>query len=389
MNALLQIASPLQRPSHVSRMFRDIIQRDYPLEVDQHHAREAAAWLMRAQMATGQQGVSRGYSMNVAGWSPPDALASALTAMSLLTGGEWLADDKLIETAVAIGDWIITRQSDSGAVDCEPEVVAKTAACTEAWMMLFEKTTHERFLFASQQAARWLTSLVMDTNRFGRIPKTSAILTARAIAMVDPFDAGIDGRFLTEHVVECVFKNLPRNGSVKPNEISDTAPYPSTFQVATVIDSLLHCCGSLEGSLAIHTKQRALSAAEKTLLRFELNKPRPDAVVPLLPAFFDEKWKSHGKYACNAGCAQTALLWLNAYGSTADGRYLNSVLKILDQLKSQQTLKSADLGVRGAVPGTTPIWRRMGRLHFPTNVTAMLLTALTQQETAIEELKNA
>ena len=389
MIGLAQLHIVPRRPSHIRRLLRDVTRRPYALAKDGRHVQEAVGWLVQAQNACGGRAISGGYSMNAIGWAPADLIASVRATPVLLAAADWLGNQTLVQKATAVGNWMISTQSSPESL-CRrlDNSLVLTAACVSAYTALFNRCGDERFLSAARASSCRLASRIERSSQYRHALRENGLHAAQAILEYRPFDDRAAGDAIARRLVQGVVETARPNGWLGSfGEQSDVSV--RTSRVATTAQSLFCCAGLLEGPLAGKAEQVAVDMAERTMLRFERNKPRPDGEAPMLAEFFDSKWRLHGSHACNAGSAQMARLWLTAYRHTDDARFVNAALKILDQLKSQQALDSTDSTIRGAVPGTMPIWRSAGRPHFPTLVTSALVAALIRQERVIEELQIA
>jgi len=128
------------------------------------------------------------------------------------------------------------------------------------------------------------------------------------------------------------------------------------------------------------------AAAEAIMRRFEFNKRNPYGPPRLLPATLDRNWKSAEPSSCLTGNAQIAIVWMKLYRSTGDARFLNAALKIVDQVKATQSLRSRHPGIRGGVAGAWPIWRCYERLAYPNWAAKFLADAIMIQESIMQDL---
>ncbi|HZP85997.1 MAG TPA: hypothetical protein VFB54_04195, partial [Burkholderiales bacterium] len=79
----------------------------------------------------------------------------------------------------------------------------------------------------------------------------------------------------------------------------------------------------------------------------------------------DEQWQSSVGYACVTGIAQMALCWLRlAQEGEADALREHARLAIA-YVQRTQRLADKDPAVRGAIPGSVPIWGAYSRFEFP------------------------
>jgi hypothetical protein len=101
---------------------------------------------------------------------------------------------------------------------------------------------------------------------------------------------------------------------------------------------------------------------------------------------FDRHWKGAASYRCLTGNAQTAFSWLRLYELTQDARLLNGALKLNDEVKSTQDLKSHNPGIRGGIKGSHPIWGRYIHFSYPNWAAKFFADALMREDKIIQAL---
>lgn len=122
----------------------------------------------------------------------------------------------------------------------------------------------------------------------------------------------------------------------------------------------------------------AARAAEAVLHRFEIRR------YPM--AQYDHEWKSAERFSCLTGNAQIAKCWLNIYEVNHDPRFLNAALKINDFVKSTQDLTSRNVGVRGGIKGSHPVWGRYIRYSYPNWAAKFFVDALVLEDEIMTRL---
>jgi hypothetical protein len=149
------------------------------------------------------------------------------------------------------------------------------------------------------------------------------------------------------------------------------------------------CEGFLE-SYRINKNLQYLHAAEKTAFKmlriFETRK--------MLYAFWDDKWKNHGKYfkslkgefVCMTGNIQISIVWMQLYEETNDIRYLNAAFKMLDFIKYHHDIDSNKEGITGGIKGSFPVYGSYSALMYPNWAAkyfcdALMLKIKLQQQT--------
>jgi len=108
-------------------------------------------------------------------------------------------------------------------------------------------------------------------------------------------------------------------------------------------------------------EERYLRAAEKAA-RGLMEKQRRDG---WLAGTYDDGWTPTASYACVTGVAQMALCWLRLAQIGGDKSYRDAAWRAIAYVKRTQRLEDNDHVVRGAIPGSAPIWGSYSRFEFP------------------------
>ena len=130
--------------------------------------------------------------------------------------------------------------------------------------------------------------------------------------------------------------------------------HPFTHTIAYAIRGFIEV-GVLLG------EQRYLQAAEAAA-RGILAVQREDG---WLAGTYGDGWTPQASYACVTGVAQMALCWLRLYQLSGDESWRQAARRAIGYVKRTQRLDDADAVVRGAIPGSAPIWGAYSRFEFP------------------------
>ena len=385
----LRIAS---RPAHWRVVVRDLLHRREPLCDDAVHLRAAIEWLGRAQEAGGGGGLSAGYSFR-RGWLPPYPETTGYTIPTWLRFAQGGGAPAWAARAEDAGDWEIDIQLPEGGVRGgqginEEPVVFNTGQVILGWCALYRHTGHGRYVEAAARAADWLLSVQGEDGAWRRHTYrdvSHAYHSRVAWALLEAAEATGEPRYrrAAEANVRWVAAAARRNGwidgmSFRPGEAAFTHTIAYTYR------GLLECSQRLDGDVGTTAARLARQGGERLLRRFELNKPHYHADPHPLAATLDHRWRPVDESAsCVSGNAQIALLWLRlAAEAGADRamawRWTNSACKMLDQVKATQSLGSSHAGIRGAVPGSLPVWGWYLRLAYPNWAAKFLADALME-----------
>lgn len=336
---------------------------------DAFHLNEAVEWLKRAQDATPDRGVSRGYSvgwtpyLNVRGWQASYPETTGYIIPTLFDCAARLGNNELRRRAIEMAEWEMDVQMASGAVrggtiaDAPSPAVFNTGQVMLGWLRAESESHDAKYLEASDRAARYLAdtqlpdgSWLKGNSSFARASATTynsrvgwaLILHGRRTGEKRYAEAGINS---LEHTIT----QQARNGWFANNCLSDpTAPLTHTISYA------------MEGLLGGYE----LLGEEKYLRSVRLAADHLVQQIPddgRLPGRLDHEWKPAVSWSCLTGCAQLAAVFLCLFVITRTGQYWEAVEKLLRFLKSTQNCISNDPGLRGGMKGSFPFDGGYGR----------------------------
>ena len=386
------IRTRLYRPSHFRIGLQDYFDLRTPslaLQSNAVHAQAAMQWLCRAQEANGDGGVAARYRLSK-GWAASYPETTGYIIPTFFDCADLTQNEEYRRRALRMADWLLTVQHENGAfpahdVSVLPEPrVFNTGQALLGLVRAFRETGEGIYLQASLRAGEWLAS-VQDAG--GAWTKFEYYHRAHA------YHTDVDWPLLELFVA--TQKNIYRNAAVKnldwvlsqqqPNGWfekcgfkNDEAPFLHT--IAYTISGLIESGALLQPeqpSQNIYARA-ALRASEALLHRYEIR--------DFMAGQFDRNWKATVTYSCLTGNAQTAFNWLRLYEFTQDARFLNAALKLNDYVKSTQDLKSHDLGIRGGIKGSHPLWERYIRYSYPNWAAKFFVDALLLEDKLVNEL---
>lgn len=382
-------------PGHWRVIGRDLLHRSEPLRDNDDHLLAAMQWLARAQdKADCGGGLSAGYSYR-RGWLPPYPETTGYAIPTLLRYAERTGDDDWKRRAVDAGDWEIGIQLPEGGVrggqGVNPDpVVFNTGQVMLGWCALYQHTSEDRYMQAAIRAADWLVSM---QDRDGSWRRHTYENTPHAyhsrVAWPLLLTAAATGDAKYEAAAAAQLRWVA--GRALPNGWVDAMSFrqgddPYTHTIAYTYRGLFESGLHLQGPEGTAAMQLARLGADRLLRRFELNKPHPHADPWPLAATLNAQWQpSDEDYSCVPGNAQIALLWLRLAGTdradpAASLRWTNSALKLLDAVKATQVIRSRHDGIRGAVPGSSPVWGWYLRLTYPNWAAKFLADGIMELE---------
>lgn len=382
-------------PGHWRVIGRDLLHRSETLRSDGEHLLAAMQWLARAQdQANCGGGLSAGYSFR-RGWLPPYPETTGYAIPTLLNFARRTGDDEWARRAVDAGDWEIDVQLPDGGVrggqGVNPDpVVFNTGQVMLGWCALYRHTNQARYLRAAVRAADWLVRIQERDGSWRQhtYENTPHAYHSRvAWPLLETAEAADEPRYRDAAAAQLRWVA----GLAMPNGWIDAMAFrkdddPYTHTIAYTYRGLLESALRLPGPEGTAAMQLARLGADRLLRRFELNKPHPHADPWPLAATLNSHWQPVDEdYSCVPGNAQIALLWLRLAGVDAADpatslRWTNSALKLLDAVKATQAIHSRHDGIRGGVPGSSPVWGWYLRLTYPNWSAKFLADALMELE---------
>ena len=363
----------LGRPSHLYCLSRDLLGVGRQIGSDLEHLDATMGWLRRAQDMTGCGGVSAGYYL-ADGWLPPYPETTGYIIPTFLQYASFQGKQEYFDRAVRMGDWEIEIQLPEGGVrggigiNRQP-IVFNTGQAILGWVQLYGATGDDRFLDAARAAADWLLGIQDEDGKWSRCTHENvphAYHSRVAWALLEVHEAtGIQVyREAGEANVRWVLSQAnERAWFARAGFWSGQRPY--THTIAYTLRGLLEGSSHFAGSLSDRIQSVVWAAAETLMMSYERSKRTPTGTPRFLPGAFDENWLPTETSSCLTGNAQMAIVWMKLYRLTDDARFLNAALKILDQVKATQSLRSRQPGIRGGVSGSYPMWRSYERLGYP------------------------
>ncbi len=328
---------------------------------------EAVGWLVRAQEATPDPGVSRAFHL-ARGWQASYPETTGYIIPTLLGYASRTGDVRLRERALAMARWLVRVQLPcggipAGTVDATPRVptVFNTGMVILGWIAAWEEAGEPGFLEAACRAAEWLCR-IQDADgawRAGASPVVGNALNtynARvAWALARLGRAAGDRRFLdaARRNLGWVLGQQRDNGWFENNDFRrNDRPWIHTIAYAAR--------GLLEGGVELG--EEVFVAAACRTADAVLHTQKPDG---RLAARYRADWSGEQWGGCLPGHAQMAVLWLRILDLTGDGRYRRAAHRTLVYVARQVDVGHPNPGIRGGLKGSYPLWRRYGRYQYP------------------------
>ena len=380
------------------RAFGRVLARDYlrfalgAIPPVPGHTREraeaAATWLLRAQAATPDDGVSRGYFPcrpdAVAGWLGSYPETTGYIIPTLLEFADRFRRDDVRQRALRMAAWEIQVQMPSGAVQggtvCSPDTqvpaVFNTGMVLHGYTAAHRATGEAGFLKAGQRAADFL---VADMDNEGYFQSHGAFVAQHRIKTYNCLcgwalwrfaEASGDDRYAKAalRAAEAAAAQQRPNGWFANNCLTDPDA-PLSHTIGYTLQGILEI-GVLAGREDLVDVARR--GVAPLLRRISRN--------GFLHGCFFSDWEPATFSSCLTGNAQLAVVCYRLYQETAEGEYRAAADRLIDHLKALQVLDSPDSGLNGAIGGSFPLLGSYMTAGYPNWATKYFLDGLLLQE---------
>jgi hypothetical protein len=352
-------------------------------------ARAAVAWILRAQKASPDDGVSLGYfpcMRDGSAWRPSYPETTGYIITSLLAFADRYGDADARAAALRMAHWEIAVQMPSGAVQGGPVAPPdrQTAAAFNTGMVLdgfcsaYAATHDSQLLTAARAAADFLVADLDDAGYFrtngafvssGEI-KTYTCLCAWAIYRFGDLVDEQPYRDAAIRSIEAALRQQQPNGWFAHNCLS-RSDAPLTHTIGYTLQGVLEV-GALTG------REDFINAVERSL-RGLASQLHPDGY---LPGMFYADWEPAVFSSCLTGSAQIAIVAYRAFALTGKPEYRELADRLTNYLKPLQELHAEDANVNGAIAGSFPLFGEYMRGGYPNWATKYFLDAVLQQAMA-------
>lgn len=384
------------KPSHLMVTLEDFIRVPYILSGDVYkysgendlqeenviHIKAAMDWLCNAQDVQDDGGVSACYSFRK-GWEASYPETTGYIIPTFFDYYHFAGGKEYEDRALKMADWLVSIQMTDGAFQGGPiDLPARPSVFNTGQIIIglvraYIETKNEVYAKAAERAAAWCVE-VQDSDGawrqhiYNNTPHSYYTRVAWSLLKVYKFTGNELYREAAKRNLKWVLSNQYENGWINNNSF-EVGLNPFTH---TIVYSAR---GLFESGLILN-KEEYIDAAQKIAdvlcRKFEMKK--------VLLGEFDENWSSRVEYCCITGNAQLSILLMKLNGLDRDERYLNTALKINQYLRSTQLLSSRNLGIRGGIKGSDPVWGNYLSYRYPNWAAKFFVDALLLEEKQIE-----
>jgi hypothetical protein len=340
----------------------------------------SAAWLQRAQDATGDGGVSWSYHLR-RGWAPSYPETTGYIIPTLLQLAAATGNDDFRQRAGRAVDFLAGIQLEDGAFPAgtladtprRPSVF-NTGQIVNGLTAWYQATGDEQVRRMACAGADWLVGVQDDDGAWRRHGYMGYPVTYNAHVSCWLADLGVvidEARYRSAAArqIEWVLTQRdPRSGWFERSGFSDAdhrAHRSVTHTYAYTVWGVLHTGLVLERDEFVAAARPSATALADLLLAEDR-----------LPGVVDSTWSGRASYACLTGNAQMALIWMRLSDLEPEQRFDRAAVRALELVADAQLLGESNPGIRGGIPGSDPIWGAYMHFTLPNWATKFYLDAL-------------
>ncbi|MBC2714576.1 MAG: hypothetical protein HF978_04630 [Desulfobacteraceae bacterium] len=360
------------------------------VQYNKFHIQEALDWIKRAQDATPDNGVSRGYSVGwnshfqSKGWQASYPETTGYIIPTFIDCGKYFNDKELINRAIKMAEWEIDVQMKSGAViggvinEGKPTpAVFCTGMVIFGLVRAFQETQNVSFLNAAEKAASFLLTVqnkdgvFVESKHYNFANKISNTYHTRvAWALIALGKLTNNENYIKSGIknIEYRLKFQEKNGWFRDNCLSD----PENPLVHTICYALR---GILEAGFLLNDDRYLAAvrlAADHILLEIDEE--------GYLGGCLNKNWQSSVKWCCLTGNAQLAIILLKLFRHTNQNEYLTKARTLITFLKTTQNCTASDHALRGGIKGSYPFNGVYGRFQILNWATKFFIDAMLLEE---------
>jgi Squalene-hopene cyclase C-terminal domain len=319
-------------------------------------------WLTRSQDQTGD-GSAKAYHL-LSGWQPPYPETSGYLVPTFYEAAEALDRPDLARRAERLAAFTRTTQLPSGAFPSGETATSTEPMVFDTGQIIFGlvraavETQSATFLDSASRAAAFLIDCqgadgAWHTYDFAGIAHAYSCRTAWALLVLA--DNGGDDRHRAAACrnFDWVVQQQRPNGWYASNSFLP-GKLPNTHSIAYVTESMVEAFARTNDDRYLRSAKRAVDPLLSKL-----------ANTGVILGVHDDQWRSPTHHVCVTGLAQLGRTCLRIFDLTGESDYQQAANRLARQVAACQKLDHRDVGVRGAVPGSTPIFGRYAPMQFP------------------------
>jgi len=351
---------------------------------DEEHLIATLRWIERAHKVINQKGISKGYDLLRAYWSPAYPETTGYTIPTLINAATILHQPIWLEIAIRLAEYLLNCSNSDGAVvhwqdgSSGKPIVFDTGQVIFGWIAAYKATEDARFFTAANKAANWLAS-IQDPG--------GAWLKGQYLDVPKVIDTRVDWALLelnqmvnSEGLKRAAIRNLEWAVSMQENDgwfnhcSFRHNEDPITHTLAYTAEGLVECGILLDDTHFIDAGIRTLDAL--------MNLQRSDGSIA---ATYSRGWHPTSTSSCLTGNCQLSRLWLLLHATTKKMEYRDASRNALDFVLRTQELRTENCDHFGAIAGSFPIFGSYERTKYPNWAAKFCADALIAFQTDLQE----
>ncbi|MGO8898231.1 MAG: hypothetical protein ACLQU5_07760 [Isosphaeraceae bacterium] len=327
------------------------------------HLRACADWLVRAQDAGTDRGVSYGATLD-GDFQASYPETTGYIIPTFLDLARYYQDPSYRDRAIEMGRWEIAIQMSCGAVMGGPvnsnptPALFNTGMVLLGWSALYRETQELRFLEAADRAGRWMLEMQDPDGNWRRGNSEFANSNATLYNVKAAWGLCEAGKLgLGEEAIRAAVRNadycLTRqksNGWFAECDLEDPTQ-PLLHTIAYTMQGLI--------GIGRLTNRPDYFRAAETTARSLIRLMSPDG---FLPGRIDDRFQGTVRWCCLTGTAQTSIVWSELFELTGDEAFREARQRANRYLMARHDVTNLNPAIRGAVFGSWPVWGDYGRL---------------------------
>ncbi len=369
---LIKVQKLLRNPSQVYIVSKNAYNSPFSVLPDLEHLKASMSWLSTAQDNSGSAGFSAAYNL-VRGWEPPYPETTGYIIPNLIEWAKVSGDNSSLDRAFKATDWEVEVQFPDGGVRAgyglrNEYAVFNTGQVILGLLAAYRENENKKFLDAAVKAADWLLGVQDDDGKWTKfayheIPHV--YYTRVSWPVLEVYEATGEEKYLEagKKHIEWTLDQL-KDGWTPLMSFDYNKP-PFTHTVAYTLRGLLEASKLLKNSTGTDAYKKALELSRIIADKYEKLGFVSNQKNKYMPARLGKNWESTDRSTCLTGNAQLAIVFYKLYEKEADPLFLTTANNLVDDVKRSQAVKSVNECLRGAVPGSWPVWGNYLTYSYP------------------------
>jgi hypothetical protein len=330
------------------------------------HLHAAISWLLRAQAANTDGGVSAYYDLLRGQWAASYPETTGYIIPTLLNYARRFERDAVRQAAMRMADYELSMQLPSGgfpgfkgkATAQSPAVAFDTGQIVFGLLAAHEETNDTRYAEAARRAGNWLAT---NQNADGCWSDYLSQGTLHAIdarvawALLRLFSATQEHQYREAacRQLEWILRQQSPNGWINYCAFDVGGP--------SVVHTIAYAVEGLLESGTLLAEEKFILAAQKGA---DVLLENMDSQGFLAGAYHQD-WKTAASWSCLTGLVQMASVWLRLYDIAGNSGYREGAQRAIRFVAATQRLNGTALGVQGGIAGSSPISGSYMRFKYP------------------------